>query len=276
MSSKKRTPWFLVVGVSGLLVAAVFAVESQVPGVRSAPAGTVPAYSSDDEADVRAVARAYLDGLLDGDVRTLQSAFEPDARFEGSVGGTLVEMSFEDWAESRRGKRMRPVEDYRHSIEGVLIAGDAAVVRTDIDWPDTYFVDYLSLLRIDGEWKIVNKTWTQWPSPRAMSRIEIRRVPAEQLAAFTGTYVVEGGESLELPVNIAGDGLSLGVRGKRYELYFLGGDTFAPAFDVDARIRFERSDAGQVTGMRIAMEDATVVAVRKDEVVGPEDIGRNE
>lgn len=136
--------------------------------------------ATDDEAEVRTAEQAYLDGLLHGDVAILESAFHPESRFQGSVGNALVGMTFSDWAESRRGKVMRPMEDYRHSIEDVLISGDAAVVRTDIDWPGTYFVDYLSLLRIDDEWKIVNKIWTQLANPRALGRIDDLPVPSEE------------------------------------------------------------------------------------------------
>jgi hypothetical protein len=39
--------------------------------------------------------------------------------------------------------------------------GNAAVVKTDLEWPNIHYVDYLSLLKIDGEWKIVNKIWHQ-------------------------------------------------------------------------------------------------------------------
>lgn len=261
---RKQTVWLTALFGSAVLLFAAFVMG---PRVRPAPAMAPTAHDEPraDETEVRAVAQAYLDGLLNGDVPTLRSAFHPDTRFEGVVGEALVTMSFEDWAESRRDKVMRPVEDYRHSIEDVLIADDAAVVRVDIDWPGTYFVDYLSLLRIDGEWTIVNKTWTQRPSPRALSRIEDHPIPAEELAAFVGTYEVDGDEALELSVTAVGSRLNLGVRGQRWELYAQGGDAFAPEFDVDARIRFERSGAGVITGMKIALEDKTVAANRRGE-----------
>ncbi|MFW6085319.1 MAG: alpha/beta fold hydrolase, partial [Gemmatimonadota bacterium] len=229
-------------------------------GTRALP--TESTVTTDQEAEVRAAAQAYLDGLLHGDVATLESAFHPDTRFQGSVGDALVDMTFEDWAESRRGKRMRPVEEYRHSIEDVLIAGDAAVVRTDVDWPDTYFVDYLSLLRVGGEWKIVNKIWTQRPSPRAMSRIEDLPVPAEEASDYVGRYRTEGEDARYLAVTAEGASLRLETETRRYELYFQGDDTFAPEFDVDDRVRFERGADGRVERMRIVLDEETVSALR--------------
>lgn len=215
-----------------------------------------------DEAEVRSAAQAYLDGLLHGDIATLESAFHPETRFQGSVGGAFVDMTFEDWAESRRGKRMRPVEEYRHSIEDVLISGDAAMVRTDVDWPDTYFVDYLSLLRIGGEWKIVNKIWTQSPSPRAMARIEDLSISSEEASEYVGRYRTEGEDARSLAVTAEGTSLRLETETRRYELYFQGDDTFAPEFDVDDRVRFERGADGSVERMRIVLDEETISAVR--------------
>lgn len=216
---------------------------------------------ADDEAAVRAVAQAYLDGLLHGDVAVLEGAFHPETRFQGSVGDAFVDMTFREWAESRRGKEMRPVDDHRHSIEDVLISGDAAVVRTDIDWPDTYFVDYLSLLRIGGEWTIVNKIWTERPSPRAMEGVEDRPLPAGS-SAFAGTFRSEGEDGLEMSVDEAGSRLVLGIGERRYELYHQGDDAFAPEFDVDDRVRFERDEDGRVDRLHLVLGDTTIVAER--------------
>ena len=41
----------------------------------------------------------------------------------------------------------------------VDIAGDAAVARVEEDYPNALYIDYLSLLRIHGEWLVVNKIY---------------------------------------------------------------------------------------------------------------------
>ncbi len=48
-------------------------------------------------------------------------------------------------------------------IESVDITGDAAVAKVVLDYPDRRFTDYMSLLRLDGEWKIVHKNYTMAP-----------------------------------------------------------------------------------------------------------------
>jgi hypothetical protein len=39
----------------------------------------------------------------------------------------------------------------------VDVTGTAAVARVVLDYPNAHFTDYLSLLKINDEWKVVNK-----------------------------------------------------------------------------------------------------------------------
>ena len=41
------------------------------------------------------------------------------------------------------------------------VIGNAATVKTDLEWPKLHYIDCLSSLKLDGEWRIVNKIWFQ-------------------------------------------------------------------------------------------------------------------
>jgi hypothetical protein len=61
-----------------------------------------------------------------------------------------------------------PDEDKRKRwIESVEVSGSAAVGKIILDYPTVKFVDYMTLLKIDGEWKIVNKSFYAEPKPPA-------------------------------------------------------------------------------------------------------------
>jgi hypothetical protein len=45
----------------------------------------------------------------------------------------------------------------------VDITGNAAMAKIVLDYPQVKFTDYMSLLKIDGEWKIINKTFHAEP-----------------------------------------------------------------------------------------------------------------
>lgn len=39
----------------------------------------------------------------------------------------------------------------------VDVTGDAAVARVELEYPGVSITDYFTLLKIDGEWRIMNK-----------------------------------------------------------------------------------------------------------------------
>jgi hypothetical protein len=47
----------------------------------------------------------------------------------------------------------------KRRVDFIDITGDAAVAKLTLDYPEVTFTDYLLLLKVDGEWKIVNKTF---------------------------------------------------------------------------------------------------------------------
>ena len=48
-------------------------------------------------------------------------------------------------------------------VVGVDVAGDAAVARLELDYPDARITDFMTLLEVDGEWKIVHKSFHVQP-----------------------------------------------------------------------------------------------------------------
>jgi putative lumazine-binding protein len=109
---------------------------------------------------IRRVVQLCLDGEATGDVAKLEEAFHAEARMNGSLDGTrydgpiqaLFEMAAEGPADTG---------NYEARILSVTQVGDAAtaMVAEAGYWGTVSFVDFFSLCRIDGAWKIVNKTF---------------------------------------------------------------------------------------------------------------------
>ena len=51
----------------------------------------------------------------------------------------------------------------KRSIEVVDVTGNAAIGKIVLDYPDAHIVDYMSLLKTNGEWKIINKIFNVEP-----------------------------------------------------------------------------------------------------------------
>jgi hypothetical protein len=142
-----------------LCSSALACTVSPLPAATPAPAGS----SSDvEEPRVRAVVDRYLHGLKFNDVASLRSAFAPDAKLIWvKRDGTRGQLSQEDWYKGFAASAGKE-EEGDLSIALVDITGDVAAVKVVETYPKEVYVDYLSLVRAGGEWRIVNKVYTRW------------------------------------------------------------------------------------------------------------------
>lgn len=141
--NKRRISWVAALMISSALLLAA-AVET-------------PTSMSEDEKAVRAVIQRYFDGIIQYDEAALREAFHPDAVVIGlNKAGEIEREPFQEWVLYTRGKAPDPT-GRNNTIVHVDIDGTAAVVKTDLNWPSVRYIDYLSLMKSQGEWRIVNK-----------------------------------------------------------------------------------------------------------------------
>lgn len=107
----------------------------------------------------------YLQGQTAGDAEFIRRAFHKDARIMSFRDGKLTNLSVEDFAEFFKGKSADDEGARKRRIESIDISGNAAIAKIVLDYPTIRFVDYMTLLKIDGEWKIVNKSFYAEPKP---------------------------------------------------------------------------------------------------------------
>ena len=132
-------------------VAAVLAV-----GAGMATMGATRAPDADDEA-IRATIQHYFDQGME-----VRKAFWPDAEMLYIRDGSLNVVPIEDYiarAESRADEP--PRTDVEKRIVSIDRTGTAAVAKLELKGPDWMLYDYMSMLKIDGEWKIVNKIFSR-------------------------------------------------------------------------------------------------------------------
>ena len=126
-----------------------------------------------DRDDIVRVVQLYVDGFNDCDVDKFKQAFHEDAWIffthrDGTLYKGLIADSFDEWATP-------PPQRIVGRVISVTQAGDIASVLLGFDTADDLsdgWVDLHNLLRIDGTWKIMNKTATHcsraaWAAPQA-------------------------------------------------------------------------------------------------------------
>lgn len=96
----------------------------------------------------------YLDGGTNNDFETLAKAFHPTATMK-FVGGEYKEVNALEFFE--KGIKPGPKNERKTRVVSVSVNGNAAQAQLEIEYSDFYFIDYMNLLKVEGEWKIVSK-----------------------------------------------------------------------------------------------------------------------
>lgn len=117
-----------------------------------------PAFAQEkDEAGARAAVNHYLAGHATGSPDEFRAAFHPKAMLYWNRDGAFAERTSADYIAGAPGKPAADEAQRRRSIESLDVTGNAAMAKVVLDYPSVKFTDYLSLVKADGEWRIVNK-----------------------------------------------------------------------------------------------------------------------
>ena len=126
-------------------------------------ASTAP---SADEAGVREALNNYLQGQATGNGDYYRKAFYPEAKLLFVRDGKLAAVTSEEFASRATGKPRPNEAQFKRRIDMVDITGNAAVAKIVMTEPEADIVDYMTLLKIDGSWRIINKSFHVEPKPR--------------------------------------------------------------------------------------------------------------
>lgn len=110
-----------------------------------------------EETLVRAALRHYLRGHATGLASELEQAFHEIANLYWITDEGLQVRSSEEYIAGAPGHAAPDEDDRKRWIDWVDVSGTAAIAKITLDYPRADFADYMQLLKVDGEWKIVNK-----------------------------------------------------------------------------------------------------------------------
>lgn len=110
-----------------------------------------------DYEDVLGVVEGYVHGLKIGSVEELKKAFHKDAVMYGHLGTDLSQGSIENLYSYV--KEFGAAPNIKTNLTVLHKTPTTAVVRVEMesDAANDDFTDYHSLIKIDGEWKVVAK-----------------------------------------------------------------------------------------------------------------------
>jgi hypothetical protein len=114
----------------------------------------------DDLDAIAAVVQLYIDGAAKADVGPLKEAFHESARMFGNERDEPNDVPISEFF-AYVAETPVPGPGFRSHIVSIDLVGDAAVaVLAEDDYQGADYVNFFSLMKDDGAWKIVVKVFT--------------------------------------------------------------------------------------------------------------------
>lgn len=115
-------------------------------------------FGSNEFESVMVLVRDYFDGLHHGEVSKLRAIFHPDAYLKAPG----LRRSLEEWLSAvvSRPVPSQQGQPYNFKLLSIEIIKDQAMVKLECPLFDHFYVDFLSLLKENGRWLIVNKMYS--------------------------------------------------------------------------------------------------------------------
>jgi hypothetical protein len=117
---------------------------------------------------IRIAIQRYFDGHATGDPSIMRQAFHESARLQFVKEGRYAEWSLDEYLARLPGRAADDESRRTRRITAVQATDEAATAELELDYPTVQFVDYLTLLLINGEWVIVNKAFKALPKDVAL------------------------------------------------------------------------------------------------------------
>lgn len=113
-----------------------------------------------EHAAIAKVTYTYFDGLYLGNNKLMNKAFDMEnGQVKSLENGKIQAISLKAFSNYFTEKSDETWQGKILSMD--VVDNRMAFVKFDFDTPDSHYIDYLILLKTDGEWKITNKAYVE-------------------------------------------------------------------------------------------------------------------
>ena len=113
-----------------------------------------------DKDQVKNIVQLYVDSMDESNPNKVKEAFHANAKVVGYLHGDFLEMSVDDFANFVASQQPPPQEKGENVVYEILeceIEGTTGCVKVRDTYLGITFLDTLSFIKNDGEWRIYNK-----------------------------------------------------------------------------------------------------------------------
>jgi len=109
---------------------------------------------------IEATINQYFDGMINHNAKSFEKAFHPAASMkwnEKQYMDVNAVKALSDYVNANETVKTKT------RIIAINVVNDAANAHLELEYETFTFVDFMHLLKVEGEWKIVSKTYTTVP-----------------------------------------------------------------------------------------------------------------
>ena len=113
-----------------------------------------------EKEQIENVIQLYVDSMNESNPDKVKQAFHSNAKVVGYLHGDFMEMSVDDFAGFVASQQPSPKEKGENVVFEILscdIEGATAAVKGRDKYLGITFLDTLSLIKVESEWKLYNK-----------------------------------------------------------------------------------------------------------------------
>ena len=110
--------------------------------------------------------RDYFDGIYESSEEKMRRAFHPNAHVYSVVDGAIGDSDLDHFVGRVTGHASAASQNATRTdrIVSVDFSGpNEAMAKVELSIPGIDFVDFLSLMKVDGRWRIIAKTYHAMP-----------------------------------------------------------------------------------------------------------------
>ena len=118
---------------------------------------------NDDLTEIRGVIELFCEGIIECNYRKIFEVFHPDAKsiVVNQRTEEMITQTREHWKESHESNQCDPTTDSEFKIKHIEFQGSVGFAHVQIidkfDSKDVVYTDFLSLIKVNKKWIIVNK-----------------------------------------------------------------------------------------------------------------------
>ena len=122
--------------------------------------------STEDLAVRKTIADHYFKAHATGSGEPLKGTFVEEGRMMWVQDGQLRTRASADYIAGFPGKPAADEAQRKRRVVMTDVTGDVAVAKVELDYPDGKFIDYFTLARLGGQWKIIHKSFQRQPKAK--------------------------------------------------------------------------------------------------------------